>query len=335
MAPRSGNRPAPAPSAVSGPAFRVSEALAAGHTSWSTSPRRMPTPTRSVRTLTPLESTRDRAAAFALALPEDVAFSHTTAARLWGLPLPRVLAEDRGLHVSRRTGRSRITRRGCLSHKGLERREVSSLGGLRVTSPADTWLDLVELWHARLTLDDAVMTGDAVVELLHPTKFVHDEHPQADPSSTLWWRDPATSGCQDLLVRFLDRETFRGRRLARAALRLIRPRVWSPMESYARVAMVSAHLPEPRLNLAIESEHGPRRLAIGDFVWRHRAYRHKVVGEYNGPTHERQLSREHDHTRRLDLEDEGWRVVEIYSRDVFEPQRRHRLIQRLAGWLGV
>jgi hypothetical protein len=197
----------------------------------------MPTPTRSVRTLTPLESTRDLAAAFALALPEDVAFSHTTAARLW--------------------------------------------------------------------------------------------------SSTLWWRDPATSGCQDLLVRFLDRETFRGRRLAREALRLIRPRVWSPMESYARVAMVSAQLPEPRLNLTVESERGPRRLAIGDFVWRHRAYRHKVVGEYNGPTHDRQLSREHDHTRRLDLEDEGWRVVEIYSRDVFEPQRRHRLMRRLAGWLGV
>lgn len=295
----------------------------------------MTTPTRSVRTLTPLVSPADHAAAFALALPDDIAFSHTTAARLWGLPLPRLLAADPYLHITRHTSRPRIIRRGCVSHKGLERRVVSVVDGLRVTSPADTWLDLVEAWYTRISLDDAVMAGDAVVELLRPTKFVHDDHPQSDPASPTWWRDPVNRGCDELLVRFLDRPKFRGRTLAAAALGLVRPRVWSPMESYTRVAMVSGGLPEPLLNVAITAEQDGRVIAIGDLAWRQKSYRERVVGEYNGSTHEEQHSRDADHAKRLRLEDEGWKVLEIYSRDVFDPGRRRRLIGRVAGWLGI
>jgi hypothetical protein len=107
------------------------------------------------------------------------------------------------------------------------------------------------------------------------------------------------------------------------------------MESYTRVAMVRGGLPEPRLNLAIAAEADGRLLAIGDLVWRRRDYREKVVGEYNGSTHEEQASRESDHARRLTLEDDGWRVLEIYRRDVFAPPRRQHLIARVARWLGV
>ena len=50
-------------------------------------------PTRGVRAPTEPETLVERAAAFALAMPGDRAFSHVTAALLWGLPLPRALEQ--------------------------------------------------------------------------------------------------------------------------------------------------------------------------------------------------------------------------------------------------
>lgn len=101
--------------------------------------------TKGVRSLHELVDVRERARAFAVALPEDCAFSHVTAARLWGLPLPAALECGTDLDVIRDTGRGRIERRGCRAHSGLERRELHDLDGLRVTSPADTWVDLAEV----------------------------------------------------------------------------------------------------------------------------------------------------------------------------------------------
>ena len=306
-----------------------------GHTVWSTAPARMTRPTSSVRTLRPLREFPEYVGAFALALPDDVVFSHTTAARLWRIPLPRALDEDRGLHVMRATARSRIVRKGCVSHKGLERRQVYRVGGLPVTSLADTWLDLIQAFRNRLTIADAVMVGDAIVERLHPTKFVHDLHPQADPASDSWWQDPQAHGCADLLARFQDRPPLPGRALVRKALHLVRPRVWSPMESYSRVVLVQDGIPEPSLNVVIRSADDPRRTVIGDMGWNKPTFRNKVVGEYNGAAHEEQERRESDHSKRLFLEDHGWKVLEIYARDVFNGARRQDLVGRLALWLGL
>lgn len=328
-------RPAPTPTAPVGPAFRVHDALAVGHTLWSTAPARMRRPTSSVRTLRPLREFPELVGAFALALPDDVVFSHTTAARLWRIPLPRALNEDRGLHVMRATPRSRIVRKGCISHKGLERRHVDEVGGLAVTSLADTWLDLIQAFHDRLSIADAVMVGDAVVERLHPTKFVHDLHPQSDPASGSWWQDPQALGCADLLTRFHGRPPIKGRGLVRKALGLVRPRVWSPMESYSRVALVQDGIPEPSLNVEIRSDDDPRRTVIGDMGWSKGCYRTKVVGEYNGATHEEQERRESDHSKRLFLEDHGFKLLEIYARDVSNGARRRDLVGRLALWLGL
>lgn len=288
-------------------------------------------PTPSVRTMTPLQGLEERAAAFALALPDDVVFSHVTAARLWGLPLPRCLeshGDDDPMHVMRATRKSAVERSGCVHHRGLERRTVTLVEGAPVTSIADTWCDLIEACP-RLSLGDAVMLGDAAVEKMQPTRWVDERHPQADPASSEWWADPVAVGCRALRDPVIIRRSFRGRRLARAALRLIRPRVWSPMESHARVALVEAELPEPELNATITHEDGGGFIAVGDLVWRRKTYRRKVVGEYNGATHEQLPTRESDHSKRLLLEDEGWRVLEIYSRDVFSASGRFTLVHRL------
>lgn len=117
-----------------GPAFRTEEAHESGYSLWSTRGVRMIQPTRGVRSLEPLAGVGHRAAAFALALPDDVVFSHTTAARLWGIPLPRRLEKDADLHIMRRAARAPIERLGTVSHRGLERRETGEVDGIRVTS---------------------------------------------------------------------------------------------------------------------------------------------------------------------------------------------------------
>lgn len=284
--------------------------------------------------MTPLEGVGQRAAAFALAMPDDAAFSHTTAARLWRIPLPRALEDDDDdLHVMRETRRPRIERAGCVSHRGSEHRSIVLLDGLRVTSLADTWCDLVEAFHRRLRLADAVMLGDAAVERLHPTQWLDEVLPHAEPGSEQWWSDPAVAGIRALRDRLVHRRTFRGRRLAREALTLVRPRVWSPMETHSRLVTVEAGLPEPELNVRIVNRDGGGFIGVGDLVWRRRCYRRKVVGEYNGATHERLPSRDSDHTRRLQLEDDGWKLLEIYSRHIFTPPGRFELLSRLRSWL--
>jgi hypothetical protein len=92
---------------------------------------------------------------------------------------------------------------------------------------------------------------------------------------------------------------------------MIRPRVWSPMESHSRLVAVDSGITEPRLLVWDEEE---------------------VVGEYNG-THEGALSRQDDNATRLLLEDQGWWLSETYERDIFTDSGRHRLAHRLRNGL--
>lgn len=293
-------------------------------------------PTRGVRTIDPILDTPAAVGAFALALPSDVVFSHTTAAQLWGLWLPRRLQPERALHVMRPTDRAPIERLGCVSHRGLERREIVERGGVRVTSLADTWLDLIEAFYPRLTLSDAIMLGDAAVERMFPTKWMEELHPSAAPVSGQWWTDPANRGPRALRARLVERRTFRGRRMAREAMRFVRPRVWSAMESYSRSVVVHADLPEPQLNASIHFPDGGGFIGFADLAWgRQGPARSKVVGEYQGrQVHdEDESSRVADNDRCLLMRDAGWTVLEIYSKDVNTPGGRIRLVRRLRDLL--
>ena len=123
--------------------------------------------TRGVRSLQPPPDLATRARAFALALPDDCVFSHVTAARLWGLPLPGHLEADPLLDVTRRTDRARIRRSGCRGHRGLEGRTTAVVDGIHVTSLADTWVDLGDVVGRPLRLDELVAAGDAALSRHH------------------------------------------------------------------------------------------------------------------------------------------------------------------------
>ena len=130
-------------------------------------------PTRGVHARSAPGTLAERAAAFAMGMPPGRAFSHLTAALLWGLPLPSALeasasAEDASLHVIAPTADGMARRVGVVGHRGLEVRSVASPAGtgLMVVDVADTWCDLGELPRGSLTLTDLVVAADAAVALL-------------------------------------------------------------------------------------------------------------------------------------------------------------------------
>lgn len=262
-------------------------------------------PTRGAHAAADPETLHERAAAYQVAMPEARAFSHLTAAVLWGLPLPRSLEDrasraDAPLHVIAPTGDGQAKRPGVVGHRGLEWREVATpLGsGLRVTDVADTWCDLGELPRGVLTLTDLVVVGDAAVAILDA-------------------RAGRSLGVARLHEALRRRNRPRGAVALRQALTLVRPGVRSPMESRARLMFLTAGFPEPEVNAPLTDAAG-EWLAEGDLVWR----RHRVVGEYQGEDHADRRRRSTDSFRRTLVEDNDWRVKELWAEDVWRRPRR-------------
>lgn len=235
----------------------------------------------------------------ATALPPDVAFSHLTAARLWDLPdLPRAEPHE-PVHVARASGRPPIERRGCQHHRGLERRTVVTAGGLRVTDPVSTWLDLA----ATLSTTRLVVIGDFLLAR----------------------RSVPRVSLDDLQAAVASRRRSRGYRRLVAAVGQVRVGAASPMESRSRLVFASWGLPEPELNVNVYDEFG-QFLGRADFLWRNR----RVLAEYDGDQH--RTDRAHwlgDRARRLLFEAVGWTYVEFTSHTLIDPELHDGLRRRL------
>ncbi|HZB66524.1 MAG TPA: hypothetical protein VE503_03815, partial [Ornithinibacter sp.] len=276
-------------------------------------------PTRAVRCRDEPDCLRARVAAFSRALPADVAFSHVTAARLLDLPLPRQLVDDGAdLHVMRDSARTRVRRSGCVGHRGLERRAVVEVDGVRVVEPADTWVDLGEVAGRGIRLDDLVVAGDVVAR-----RLVAGPH-TGSIGRSLDGRLP-DHGQGALRVALDARVRPRGKALLAEALPLVRAGSRSPMETRARLMFHRAGFPEPELNADVRDAHGGWLLE-GDLVWRQQ----RVIGEYQGSHHASIKRRSADASRATSAEDHGYRVIEIFAEDVFGGARRRRCLTRFA-----
>ena len=251
-------------------------------------------------------------------MPDDVAFSHVTAAQLWGLTLPDVLATQVSLDVMRDTRRNRIRRTGCRGHRGLENRAVATRRGLRVTGLADTWVDLGEVLDLGLDVDDLVVAGDEVATRLAGP-------PEPGSHAPDWTIGPR------LMRQALSRRVRpRGRMWLGVALDLVRAPVRSPMETRARLMFVRAGFPEPLVNRDVHGGDG-QWLLEGDLVWEEQ----RVVGEYQGRDHASIRQRSYDAERRAVAGDDDWAVVEIYAADVYQPARRIACLRRFARALDL
>ena len=275
-------------------------------------------PTRGVRALTAPATLVERATAFQAGMPTDRAFSHLTAALLWGLPLPTALEESAGaddapLHVVAPTSDGCAVRRGVVGHRGLEVRGVATPPGtaLRVVDLADTWCDLGELRRGTLTLHDLVVAGDAAVALLDA-------------------RAERTVGVRALHAALARRNRPRGAVALRHALTLVRAGVRSPMETRARLMFVDAGFPEPEVNAPLTDAAG-EWLAEGDLVWRGP----RVVGEYQGEQHADRRRRSSDAFRQALVEAHDWRVKELWAEDLHRGPRRRWTLTSFARALDL
>ena len=288
-----------------GHAFTVAQARAAGVGRGRLRSPDLTSPLHAVRSATPggaAEGVTELATAAQLVLPGDSAFSHCTAAAVWGMPLPHDLEHARPLHVMRRSDRNPVQRPQVRAHRGLGSRRVSTVSGLRVVSAVDTWVDLGEL----LGVEDLVVVGDWIAR---------------------------RAGTTDLLSRAVARRgPVRGVRRLREALTLVRVGADSAMETRARLAFVRHGLPEPELNVEVMAADGSGFLCRSDFLWREK----RVIGEYQGAHHFTSFQQgDEDISRRLLAEDDGWKYVEMTKSDLSNPARLQALVTRLAHHLGV
>jgi hypothetical protein len=229
-----------------------------------------------------------RCEALALTLRTREVFSHDTAARLWGMPLPREWSADEPVHVSvaapdrARSGRNVIGHQ--ISHPELHRRGLAH--GLPVLDPVSVWVQL----GGRVAPEWLVAAGDYLVRI--PPFTTDDRRPFAriDDLTQAAWASSSP-----------------GARAARRMAALVREGSDSPRESELRVAIVRAGLPEPELAAEIRGETG-EFVARVDMLYR----RHAVVVEYDGDQH-RTDARQYDRdVSRVDaLYALGFHVVRI------------------------
>ncbi|WP_406829957.1 hypothetical protein ABEG17_13255 [Pedococcus sp. KACC 23699] len=211
----------------------------------------------------------------------------------------------RPLHVMRPSSRNPIERPETRPHLGLESRQVVILRGLRVVSIVDTWVDLAAL----LGVEDLVVVGDRIARLAGSLEPLHHA-----------------------LARRATSRGPRGIRALKEAIAWVRLGADSPMETRSRLLFCRHGLPEPEINVPVMTANGAGFLCRGDFVWRDK----KVIGEYQGGHHFGSFARgDKDISRRLLLQDDGWKYVELTRSDHTNPARRWALLQRLATHLGV
>lgn len=297
-----------------GPAFRVGDARRRGVSARRLDHGDLSRPFHGVRTSLPVDDVlrdgapdfgeRDRAAAISLAraysarMTEHEFFSHLTAARIWGVPLP--WRRDSSIHVGVFAPHRLPRASGVRGHelkRELARIVVHPATGLLVTDPASTWASLGAVLRDPY---DLVAAGDGFVRIPRmPAGFTKDLPPAL------------------VSVEELERAVHAGRRVGRPALRLALPRIRtgaaSRPETWMRLVLVDAGLPEPALDHDIFDE-GGRFLGCVDAAYSSA----RVALEYEGEHHLTDRETWYRDIRKHDrVTAAGWRVVRATSADVF------------------
>lgn len=288
----------PLPGALNGAAFRTTEAARLGASAGRIRAADLVAPMRGIRL--PAEhvsSLEHRCRAVLAHRPSRIAFSHATAALLLGAPLPRRLEECALLHVCVPAGERAPQIKGIRSHTRSTWTDAY-VRGLPVTSPEQTWLDLVpSLDHASsVALADFLVSGP-------------------EPWST-------RAQLEEAVAHGSGR---RGVKEARAQLAAIRTGVDSPGETRLRLLLTGTGLPEPAVNFTLLSRDGTT-LARADLAYPGE----QVALEYEGDIHriDRQVWMK-DIRRRERLEDAGWRLVRVTASDLHNPAELLRRLRKL------
>ena len=283
--------PSPLPSPYDRKAFTARSALDSGITPRRLRARDLESPFRGIRV--PRHLSRSRLAtcrAYALRMREHEAFSHATAAELWGLPVPRRVSTDPRLHVIAWNGEFPSRAEGVVGHRTAKEPQLRRRSGLRLVAAADAWCQLA----ADLDERALVVAGDRLLGLPHPL----------------------ASGTEidAAIARYGTRRGARRLRRARARLRA---RSESPRETLLRLDVLDAGFPEPEPNGVVRLRSG--RTTRADLVFRP----YRVILEYDGQHHRedaKQWAKDVDRLNELAVN--GWIVIRVNKdtrrRDVFQ-----------------
>jgi very-short-patch-repair endonuclease len=243
---------------------------------------------RSADLLRPFHGVRTRAdlsrvEAYAPLLRSDERFSHTTAAMLWGAPVPRTREAE--VHVTA-TRSTRARTAGCVGHVSSAT-STRTRSGFPVSDPAQTLIECGTLLH----LDALVAVADHLI--LEPRVL--------DPN------DVRPHITREALGNRLALSRGHGVRAARRAWELSREGVESPMETRLRLMLGRAGFPEPVCGYELHRADGS---GVGwfDLAWPER----RVIAEYDGDQHRTSTWQYEKDIRRYDEATElGWRVVRV------------------------
>ena len=277
-------RPRPLPPTLTGSVFTTRDATALG-----VSPNRLRSSDLhsrvwGVRAETAPTTLRDRVQLVLTRMPPLAFVSHTTAARLHGIPLPPWLEQDY-VDVSVPAPDRAPHAQGLRGHRlTLGDGDLVTADGMRITSPARTWFDLGTI----LRVEDLVAAGDRLLD-------------QRAPLATV----------EELGTKVAEHRGERGTRRLTTALPLLSAGAESPQESRLRALLVLGGLPEPAVNPVLRDAKGAF-LARADLVFRE----YGLVIEYQGDYHRDQHQWRADITRRSKLEAAGWTVLEVASDDL-------------------
>ncbi|MFI5429494.1 hypothetical protein [Aeromicrobium sp. UC242_57] len=222
-----------------------------------------------------------------LAAPPGSVVSHMTAVRMYGFDL----GDEVPFHLSTRA-KTHTRRDGIKLHQRKAPISTVHIDGVPVTGANRTLVDIA--------------TKVDLVQLIQAIEFmVHHGHTSMQS-----------------LADYAMRRHLDGVRRMRRVLPYARHGVESPMETFVRLMLVLARLPEGEPNLNIHDELGTF-LARGDLVYA----AHLVLVEYDGWQHERDAQqRVHDIGRRERLEQAGWRLIIVTVGDL---QRPHAIVRRV------
>lgn len=276
-------KPNKLPEGLREPAFSTREALERGASARRLRASDIHAPFHGVRSRIQATSVVDRCREYLPRIREGQFFSHTTAALLFDLPLPRRFEAVTDLHISARDSRPRT--RNVVGH----RRAVSAVvtkEGLPVTHPAALALELASI----LELDDLIIALDGLVR-------------RKWPPTTL-----------DAIKEVADARSGRGIRLLRRALEEVRPGTDSPMETRVRLLITRAGLPEPAIHHTIHSKDGDY-VGAPDLAY----VAEKIAIEYEGSHHrDDPVVFADDIERREQMQEADWYVIRVISAHVFK-----------------
>lgn len=216
-----------------------------------------------------------------------------SALRIWRGPLPLRQESDWRIHLARRRGFSFPRRANVVGHLlTFLPDEVVEYDGVRLTSPARTWLDL----GASLTIAEMVAAGDALV-CQHGPGFPQPKQPLCS--------------VQDLREMVQAHPGMRGVKTARAALDLIRVGADSAPETQMRLAIVDAGMPEPVLNHVVQGFGGR------PVLWPDAAYPElRIALQYDGGHHNESDQYVRDISRQEVAASHGWLEVRVSKQDL-------------------